>query len=137
MISNPGYLLKSFLLYQISQIKKECSFNKVFDPIVDDLVVDIKMTSSVLVCSIMKQTKLRMSKRTIAGTAEGWKIWRKTIIINYLFLFVLFSIILKFREGWAPLSHQVPTVLFWMQQSCINALVIQQILDYCHPPLKK
>ena len=71
MISNPGYLLKSFLLYQISQIKKECSFNKVFDPIVDDLVVDIKMTSSVLVCSIMKQTKLRMSIRNIAGTIEG------------------------------------------------------------------
>ena len=44
---------------------------KGFRPIVDDLVVDIKMTSSVLVCSIMKQTKLRMSIGNIAGTAAG------------------------------------------------------------------
>ena len=51
--------------------KQEFSIKKVFHPIVDDLVVDIKMTSSVFVCSIMKQTKLRMSIGNITGTTEG------------------------------------------------------------------
>ena len=126
--------------WNCSWIKIRMILQKVFHLIVDDLVVDIKMTSSVLICSIIKQTKLRMSIGNIAGTAERLKNLEGH---NDNIIFIPVSGIFKSCQslGGGGGSSAPPPIssgpVFECNKSCINALVIQQNLDYCHPPLKK
>lgn len=103
--------------WNCSWIKIRMLLQKVFHPIVDDLVVDIKMTSSVLICSIMKQTKLRMSIGNIAGTAERLKNLEGH---NNNRIFIPVSGIFKSCQslggGGAVLPPYFLRSCFWMQQ---------------------